>query len=212
MRDCRVMNRTIYLLCSLFISAPVWAEEAASCPAVLKEEPLLKVEATASFFANVRGADGSIRAESKRMLEAAFAGIGSAAKPGDLCPASCSLPMTPLVMFQSIPKKYKSNYSGQEECEKLLADTSKAPFVYKEKMFNSVSELTSWFNDFSQGKGPEGTDLYNRCRGDCSPQYRILVDKRGAKYAVTANVICGDARDKDDNQYELSSAYLWQCA
>lgn len=165
---------------------------------------------TASLFANEGNKPGSVRYESDAILQKAQAGIPNAEKPADLCPAGCKLVPKPVIVFKAIPQKFLTNYSDYNKCQALLEQTEKTPFEY-DKQFASMSEVQDWFSNFSRGKGTDGKDLYNRCSGQCSPQYEFFISDQGAQLILDADVVCGHARDKSNNLYDISYSYQWVC-
>jgi hypothetical protein len=166
--------------------------------------------ATASLFANESNKPGSVRYESGAILQKAQAGIPNAEKPADLCPAGCKLVPSPVIVFKAVPQKYLTSYSDYAKCQALLEQTEKTPFEY-DKQFGSMSEVQDWFSNFSRGKGTDGKDLYNRCSGQCSPQYEFFISDQGGKLTLDADVVCGHARDKSNNMYDISYSYQWVC-
>jgi len=166
---------------------------------------------SASLFSNVRSASNSLKAQSRTLLEQAAASRKVVAPPSGGCPVGCKPAGPPLVVFRSVPNMFRADYSDADMCKKLEAQTRAAPFRYSGKTFASLDDLNSWFSDFSQGDGPEGKDLYRRCAGACSPQYTNLIDIAGSTFNLVAEVVCGPARDKSDNQYQLSIAYRFAC-
>ncbi len=175
-----------------------------------KEIPVAKKDASASAWSNLRNNEGSIRYESAQLLGKALADFESLKPPADVCADGCGEPK-PTLVFSSIPKKYRSDYSDKEKCTRLETETKAKPYEYRGRSFPTQDEFNSWFSDFSQGKGKDGSDLYERCDGDCSPQYFTNIVPVGGKLRVDSEVICGQARDKDDNQYVLTFAYRWDC-
>ena len=165
---------------------------------------------TASLFANEGNKPGSVRYESDAILQKAQAGIPNAQKPTDLCPSGCKLVPDPVIVFKAIPQKFLTNYSDYNKCQALLQQTQKTPFEY-DKQFASMSEVQDWFSNFSRGKGTDGKDLYNRCDGQCSPQYKFYISDQGSKLILDADIVCGHARDKSNNKYDISYGYEWVC-
>ena len=51
-----------------------------------------------------------------------------------------------------------------------------------------MSEVESWFSDFSRGKGADGQNMYDRCSGQCSPQYEFFIADANGKLALDADV------------------------
>lgn len=168
--------------------------------------------ASASMWSNVRSANNSLKVQSRILLEQATASRKVMAPPDSGCPAGCKPAGPPLVVFRSVPNKFRADYSDAEMCKKLETQTRAAPFRYDGKSFASLDDLNSWFSDFSQGDGPDGKDLYRRCSGDCSPQYTNVIDvTTNSTFKLAADVVCGPARDKSDDLYRLSIAYRFVC-
>lgn len=109
--------------------------------------------------------------------------------------------------IKSTPNKFLSSYSDKNYCEGKLKETENDNLKYNSPSFSSLEDLNAWIADFSQGKGDAGNLLYDQCDKSCSPQYTYKISYTSSptkSYTVTALVICGPARDKDDNQYSLS--------
>lgn len=212
-RKFRAPSASLYgtiLLAFLIQTGLAFGEEADKCSSAVKTVKMESTQATASFFANEANKPGSIRYESGAILEKADNGLPSAEKPEGLCPAGCALPEKPVIVFRAVPQKFLTNYSDYNMCQKLLEQTEKAPFEYN-KDFSSMSEVESWFSDFSRGKGADGQNMYEKCGGQCSPQYEFFIVDTKGKLSLDADVICGHARDKDNDMYDISYSYKWQC-
>jgi hypothetical protein len=102
-------------------------------------------------------------------------------------------------------------YEDSPSCQKLLEATKQQPISYSNREFNTQDDAEEWYNDLTQGDGTDGEDLYNRCPGQCSPSYTSIIHRRNGKFLITTSIICGHARDKDDNQYRLTSSLRWMC-
>ena len=174
------------LIVLLSLSTFVKAEETKNCSSYVKETKIESGIASASMLANARNKNGSIRYEMNSMLGKAEENLPNAEKPVDLCPSNCKLADHPLIVFSSIPNKFLNSYDQQDKCETLLEETEKTPLIYNDREFDSMQALESWFSDFSQGKGKDGTDLYERCSGHCSPQYKNIISKNDNKYNLDA--------------------------
>jgi hypothetical protein len=173
--------------------------------------------ATASTWANLRGSESSIAAVTKRMLEQAFSKLENA-KPPDAakCGSGCTLSGDASVLLTSVPQRFLKNYADADDCERLLKQTTSSPLLYSDKKFPDLEELNSWFSSFSQGKGTDGNDLYRRCSGSCSPQYKSSVIKKAGNdasgsYVMSVSVVCGHARDKADDQYVVKVSAGMSC-
>jgi hypothetical protein len=200
-----------YLIVLMSLSMLVKAEEDEDCSSYIRDIKVESSLATASMLANARNKKGSIRFETKEMLNKAETNLMTAEKPADLCPSDCKLPDMPKIVFQSIPNNFLAAYKQRDECEKLQDETEESPFTYNDKKFASMQDLEKWFSNFSQGKGEDGKNLYERCSGQCSPQYKNIITNTDNTFVLNAEVVCGHARDKKDNSYKISYSYRWVC-
>ena len=185
-----------------------------SCDTADVESILETTVATAAAWSNLRNNPGSLSFESARLLNLATASSvkGQSNRP-QVCPAGCRATEQPRKVLRSVPLKFIAEYEEFEQCQVLYQQTKQNPFSYLNRRFKSEATLTDWFQDFSQGKGIDGKDLYSKCPGKCSPQYSYKISKTEADQTINidATVICGHARDKSDNSYRLSLAAVWSC-
>ncbi len=205
------MKLLLTLMLFLIASVSGIAEEAKKCSSFVKDINIESNLATASVIANKLNKVGSIRFETSHMLEEAEKNVLKVEKPTDLCPSNCDLPKEPIVVFKSVPNEFLSHYDESEKCGKLQEETEKNPLSYNNKDFPTLQSLEDWFGDFTRGKGADGKDLYERCSGKCSPQYECIISRNDDKFLLDAQVLCGQARDKNDNKYVLSYSYRWIC-
>jgi hypothetical protein len=190
---------------------PGVAEQQNTCSDVYFEQELQKAKATAATWANLRNHEGSLNYESAALLNDACQNLAKASAPGHSCPPGCSFVGSPKIVFSSVPSKYLQQYSEKERCDEYLSTTTKEPLMFENKRFSNSQSLSEWFSDFSRGKGKDGELLYELCPGKCSPRYRSFIEKQGNGYLLSAHVLCGPARDKDDNNFDLSVTYRWDC-
>ncbi len=191
-----------------------WAADSASadsCDAKFQDVKGKSSLGSAGTWANLRGSEGSLKAETQKLLTEGEKTLSGVPAPANFCGEGCELAKQPILVFRSTPNKFLDDYGDAEDCKQRFAKTKQDPIRYNSQHFSSLEDLNSWFSDFSQGKGKEGGDLYQRCPGDCSPQYTNLITRDGAKYVLSSEVVCGPARDKSDNQYQLTSSYRWRC-
>lgn len=170
--------------------------------------------ADAGFFANVRGKEGSVSVESNSLLTKAEELITSQTPPQLACPKGCSLAKLPVIHFQSIPQKFLKDSSDSDYCKTLENSTMKEPIQYSKSDITSIKELNDWIGELSQGKGKEGGDLYKKCDKSCSPQYEYKIERASlsdSSKTAKASIICGPARDKDDDMYKLTAFFRWSC-
>lgn len=202
---------SIYLMVLMSISVFARAKGVADCSSYIRDVKIESSVASASMLANMQNKKGSVRFETKEMLNKAEKNLANAEKPTGLCPSDCRLPDQPLIVFRSIPNNFLADRDQRDKCNTLQNETEESPFTYSDKEFDTMQALERWFSSFSQGKGEDGKDLYERCDGKCSPQYKNIILSEGNKLILTAEVVCGPARDKKDNSYQISYSYRWVC-
>ncbi len=167
--------------------------------------------ASASTWANIRGAEGSIAATAKSLLDAAHGELKNAERP-EACSALCdSNTNLPNIVMEVIPNKYRSDSSDNARCAELLKLTEKSPLVFSDRKFPTIDAVNKWFSSFSAGRGPEGKELYDKCPGDCSPRYRNIIRETPDGFLLDSVVVCGMPRDKSDDQYWIQYSYEWSC-
>ncbi len=189
----------------------VSAQNAQSCSAIRQEIPGSSSVATASTTANIWGTSNSLKVASRAMIQQALQKAQSLTPPAALCPAPCQAPTKALINFKAVPQAFLSKYSDQNTCDALLTQTQQKPFLYPDRKFSSLEDFYSWYNDFSTGSGTDGKDLYQKCSGSCSPQYSTYIQQPASGVSASASVICGPARDKSNDQYNISYSLVWQC-
>ena len=167
--------------------------------------------ASADVLPNLFNSEGTIRYEFERMLTNADQMFLIAQAPKNICNQRCNTSKEPEIVFSSKPKKFLKNYRGAEKCAALHQESTVTPIHYRDLNFENLEDFLNWFEDFSQGRGTAGKDLYQRCGGACSPQYQTVLSKQNAEYLANISVVCGHARDKLDNDYEVTVAYRWNC-
>jgi|688.fasta_scaffold80911_2 hypothetical protein len=189
-------------------------EGAIICSKIVKDTPIKTIQASASVWSNFRQSSGSISYESNEIFEMAKVASTTLTPPTSLCPKGCMLNGKAELFFRSAPHKIKEDYDDKEYCQNLQRKTEKEPIRYQTVDLRTVDDLNDWIGDLSQGKGEDGADLYRRCDRSCSPRFEYTVARRGNSpdnYLVRASIICGEARDKDDNMYDLEAFFRWEC-
>ena len=210
------MNLYYYLL-SLFILLgnifyqPIFA--AMECSHQTQEIDIQKRSASAAMWDNLRNKPGSLRYELADLLADLEQRIQRASPPSALCRGDCRAPEQPIMVFQAAPTTFleDSDYSDAPTCRALERKTKVHPLIFDHQEFAKMSEISEWFNDFSQGRKTDGTALYQQCPGLCSLRYVVLITQANTKYSVRAEVTCGAARDKQENRYWLQTAIRWRC-
>jgi len=195
----------------LLILAGAVSAELPDCAAFGIEVPAEHALATAATVPNVLRLPQSVQAESQRLLEASERRAGSEAPPRNPCPAHCSLPETPEILFRSVPSEVQTEYDGVDRCEQLHDSTSTQPLTFDGRTFATLEELGEWVGDFTRGRGEDGEELYRRCDGKCSPTYLWVISRSEERFVVATEVTCGHARNRESNQYDLSYSLRWTC-
>lgn len=184
-----------------------------NCAKVVHDKPIQSVVATASFFSNLRKSVGSISYESNAIFEKAKDQAATLTPPDNFCPKGCGISPRAVMVFQSAPQKVLTDYRDFDHCKALFESTTKEPLHYINPSIKTIDDLNDWISDLSQGSGVDGKDLYKKCDKSCSPQFEYVIAKNldNISFTVQGTAICGDARDKSDNQYHLNSFFRWTC-
>lgn len=186
------------------------APPAIPCPFPASEFPVRTTLASAGFFANLRNAEHSINSRMGALLAQARAQAAQVASQPSPCKRNCQIPVV-AVVFTSAPRIALDNYDEKGACEHLLRLTTAHPIIYANRAFTSEQDAKKWYQDLTQGDGPDGKDLYKRCPGLCSPSYSSTAYHLDNQFVVSTSIVCGHARDKDDDQYTLSASLRWIC-
>lgn len=196
------------IVASLSFSSTVMGQS--KCSPLNVDIPIRTTLASAGFFANIRNSDDSIRFRMDELLTQAKAAAHERYTTENNCRRDCTNAVV-AVIFSSSPNKTLTDYDETSSCQQLSDSTQKSPITYKNRAFDSEASAKEWYNDLTQGDGPDGEDLYEKCPGKCSPAYSSTAYEEGGKFIVTTSITCGHARDKDDNQYRLNAAIRWVC-
>jgi len=195
---------------ALCIGIPAWSQQA--CAPNHVDVPKERARATANTVANLRSSPGSLKAELSRLLSDARKEIARAKPPsGNSCSRSCNAVGPARITVSVVPNKYLKGYADARKCEESLTRTSRHPLRFGPHHASSEKDLGSWISQVSQGHGKDGATLYQKCGGKCSPRYFIDTTRKGDGLVATMDVVCGPARDKDDDTYTVSSGYRWGC-
>jgi hypothetical protein len=195
----------------LCIAFPAWSQQ--RCAPEHIDVPKERASATANSGANLRKSPESVTAQLSRLLGNAREQVADAKPPTrKACSASCRAVGQPAhIVVSVVPKKFLSDYADAHKCEELLKQTSSSPLRFGPHRARSETELTSWLSEVSRGNGKDGALLYDKCSGKCSPRYFMDVAPDGEGFVANLSVVCGPARDKEDNTFAIASAYRWAC-
>ncbi len=183
---------------------------AVACGTATHEVPLATETGSVGLIKNLAEDPTSIRAVAGRLLASALNGDSN---PGSsACDGACAGDHKTQIVYRVAPTVYLAKNLQREECEIFESETSKHPLTFDHDEFHNIEELNEWITAFSQGRGKEGRRLYELCSSNCSPRYTFLIAEHNARYAVKAEVLCGLARDKSSDIYQVSTAVRRTCA
>ncbi len=158
-------------------------------------------QGSAGVMYNLAEHPTSIRAVAKKLLSAA---VGSA--------TAAQSAVTPTILFRVTPAAYLPMAQQQVLCHQMVRQTQARPLHYGPRTFPNVAAFDAWLMEFSQGRGRDGRLLYQQCGGDCDPSFTFSVKSEAQSLVVDAAVLCGYARDREINNYQLSTALLARCS
>lgn len=202
---------SFYFFTAFMMLNTVCVSAEVQCRDIYSDVPFKTEIAKASIWSNVMKTDDSVSTKSKELLQEAAEKIGLLRPPESLCPTNCALIDKPHILFSSTPKKVLESYDDKDVCEKMLKDTSSQPISFQNRRFSTVEDINGYYSNLCQGSGDDGEVLYQKCSSSCSPRYLSFIDKGSSGFLMTTKIVCGHARDKDDDQYELSAIYRWSC-
>lgn len=203
--------RTFLLTLVLAPLAVQAVEQAPDCTNPHREVPLDTAMGSVGFIKNMAEDPTSIRAVAGRLLENAL-GDGTKAVAHDDCIGNCPDKVRSEVVYRVSPTAFLDAAEQHDVCRRYESETTVHPLEFDARSFASVAELNDWIMAFSQGRGADGKLLYERCSSNCSPRYTFLIAEQSSGYAVRAQVLCGLARDKANDQYRISTALRRRCA
>lgn len=196
------------LLGMLSVSASEPPPLAGTCPEGNAEVPLATETGSVAFLHNLTGHPDSIREVAGRLLEDALEGPGAAKG----CEPDCPVPNKSEVVYRVTPTAFLATDQQRPECIGFEDQTREEPMEFEPRAFATLDELNDWIMEFSQGRGEDGKLLYERCSSNCSPRYTFLIAEQSSGYEVRAEVQCGLARDRSNNDYRISTALRRTCA
>ena len=162
------------------------------------------------FMKNIAEHPESIRAVAKRLLTKAVE--TPVFKKPPQCTGSCEGTLQSQVIYKVEPTLFLAEDKQQAMCLELEEQTRDEPMHFGDKHFEAIEKLNDWLMEFSQGRGDDGRTLYQQCGANCSPRYTFYISQNGHKLTVSADVLCGLARDRKGDMYAVSTAIRWQCS
>ncbi len=183
---------------------------ATACEGGIAEIPLDSELGSVGFMKNIAEHPESLRAIAKRLLATAVE--SDAFKLAPACGDGCTAPPQARIVYKVEPTVFLPESDQQALCLNLEDETATNPLRFARREFPSLAKLNEWIMEFSQGRGEDGKALYAQCGGNCSPRYSFYIEQADGKLSISADVLCGLARDKKSDQYLVSTAVRWQCA
>lgn len=189
-------------------TSTIVSKRAPVCATTLDETPLRESMASAGLMFNLAEHPKSIRAVAQKLLTEA---IDSPASKQSICAPGCSGSASPEIVYRVAPTAFLPPPEQQAQCVSLERDTQQHPLTFAPREFDNVGALNSWMTEFSQGRGSEGQRLYAQCGGNCSPRYTFFITSGETGLKVGTEVICGLARDREVDDYKVSTALRSTC-
>lgn len=179
------------------------------CPTEPKLVPVANEIGSVGLMKNLAEHPESIRAVAGRLLKSAVENTEFLAPSA--CTGACSSKVKAEVVYEVQPMVFLANEKQQQICLDLEKSTQANPMRFGPKSFPDVEALHQWINDFTRGKGDDGEKLYNDCGANCSPRYQFFISKDGEALEVRSDVLCGLARDKDEENYQVATSIRQTC-
>lgn len=183
---------------------------APGCEGRISETAIDSELGSVGFMKNIAEHPESLRAIAKRLLATAVE--SNAFKRAPACGDACAGPPQARIVYKVEPTVFLPEGEQQALCLNLEDATAAKPLAFPRREFPSLAKLNDWIMEFSQGRGEDGKALYEQCGGNCSPRYSFYIEQADGKLSISADVLCGLARDKKSDQYLVSTAVRWQCA
>ena len=180
-----------------------------TCTATDNESPLRNELGSAGIMYNMAEHPKSLRVVAAKLLTDAL--DSPTVDQAVDCAKECTAAKDPEIIYRVGPTVFLPQAQQQALCLTLERDTKLHPLVFPAREFDTVEELNSWVMEFSQGRGDDGKRLYQQCGANCSPRYTFLIASGTAGLRVNPQVICGLARDRDRDDYRVSTAIRRPC-
>ncbi|MGR8946473.1 MAG: hypothetical protein ACU84Q_00395 [Gammaproteobacteria bacterium] len=180
-----------------------------ACPKKPTPVPLANEKGSVGLMKNLAEHPESISAVADRLLKSAVENTEFLAPSA--CTDRCSGNVKSELVYEVQPIAFLPKEKQQEVCLNFEKSTKAAPMTFGPQTFPSVEGLHAWINDFTRGKGDDGKKLYEACSANCSPRYKFFIEKSGEELTVNSEVLCGLARDKDEEFYQVSTKIRQTC-
>lgn len=182
---------------------------ASECPVTNEERALETRYGAAGFMKNLAETEDSIKAIAREILASALKPQTN--KAANDCDQDCAGQLADQIVYRVAPVAFLPQEKQNQVCLDFEKQTAATPFEFGRRQFKDVEALNKWIMEFSQGRGDDGKKLYEQCGSNCSPRYTFLITDAEQGYNVSAEVLCGLARDKSNDQYLISTAVRRVC-
>ena len=179
------------------------------CPKEPKFVTIADEKGSVGLMKNLAEHPESIRAVAGRLLKSAVENTEFLAPSA--CTEGCADNVKSAIVYEVRPIAFLPEDKQEQVCLNFEKTTKATPMTFGPKTFPSVEGLHAWINDFTRGKGDDGEKLYEACSANCSPRYTFFIEKTGEELTVTSDVLCGLARDKDEEFYQVSTKIRHTC-
>ena len=168
---------------------------------------LERKRASASLYSHFVGGDGLFEV-TEELIDRALKKIRDV--PGH---ALCLGNKQPIIEFFALPNLVEDSEETRAECGELLLSTEKAPMTWDHVAAEEDESFGDLFLSFSRGRSTAGEELYERCPGSCSPNYRVFIPLKNEQPVgvVDVEVVCGLPRDTSDDEYDVSVRVSCPC-
>ena len=179
------------------------------CPKQATLVPLADERGSVGLMKNLAEHPESMRAVAEKLLKSAVDNTEFLAPSA--CTGECSENVKAEIVYVVQPIAFLPPEKQNQVCLDFEESTKSNPMQFGPKTFPSVEGLNTWISDFTRGNGDDGKKLYDACSSNCSPRYTFFIEKDGEQLTVTSDVLCGLARDKDEEFYQVATQIRQTC-
>ena len=180
------------------------------CPTQATLVPLAEERGSVGLMKNLAEHPESMRAVAEKLLTAAVENTEFLAPSA--CTGDCGTNVKAEIVYVVEPTVFLPEEKQNQVCLDFEQSTKSNPMEFGPKTFPSVEGLNTWISDFTRGKGEDGEKLYAACSSNCSPRYTFFINKDGEQLTVNSDVLCGLARDKDEEFYRIATKIRQTCS
>ena len=179
------------------------------CPKQPTLVPLADERGSVGLMKNLAEHPESMRAVAEKLLKSAVENTEFLAPSA--CTGDCGENVKAEIVYVVQPLAFLPNEKQNQVCLDFEETTKTKPMQFGPKTFPSLEGLNTWISDFTRGNGDDGKKLYEACSSNCSPRYTFFIEKDAEQLTVTSDVLCGLARDKDEEFYQIATQIRQTC-